>query len=76
MMPRKHLPSIEANYSLIHSIFLDHGKENKLDVDVNKIPFDNDIVIYNKTKVIKIREVICIILMSFYADSGQYWRLC
>ena len=51
IMPRKHLPSTAANYTLIHQIFLQHGIANKLDVDVEKIPYETDITIYNKTKV-------------------------
>ena len=50
IMPRKHLPSNAANYTLIHQIFLRHGLANKLDVDVEKIPYETDITIYNKTK--------------------------
>ena len=50
-MPRKHLPSTAANYTLIHQIFLRHGMANKLDVDIEKIPYETDITIYNKTKV-------------------------
>ena len=52
-MPRKHLPSTAANYTLIHQIFLRHGMANKLDVDIEKIPYETDITIYNKTKVLK-----------------------
>ena len=52
IMPRKHLPSTAANYTLIHQIFLRHGMANKLDVDIEKIPYETDITIYNKTKVI------------------------
>ena len=51
IMPRKHLPSTAANYTLIHQIFLRHGMANKLDVDIEKIPYETDITIYNKTKV-------------------------
>ena len=51
LMPRKHLPSIAANYTLIHQIFLHHGITNKLDIDEEKIPYETDITIYNKTKV-------------------------
>ena len=51
LMPRKHLPNKEANYTLIHQLFLDHGIKHKLDVDVEKIPYETDITIYNKTKV-------------------------
>ena len=50
-MPRKHLPNTAANYTLIHQIFLRHGMANKLDVDIEKIPYETDITIYNKTKV-------------------------
>jgi len=52
IMPRKHLPSTAANYTLIHQIFLRHGMANKLDVDIEKIPYETDITIYNKTKVL------------------------
>lgn len=51
LMPRKHLPAQGANYTLIHQLFLSHGMANKLDVDVEKIPYETDIIIYNKTKV-------------------------
>ena len=50
-MPRRLLPVKAANYTLIHHIFLRHGISNKLDVDVEKIPYETDITIYNKTKV-------------------------
>ena len=50
-MPRKHLPSIAANYTLIHQIFQHHGITNKLDTNEDKIPYETDITIYNKTKV-------------------------
>ena len=51
LMPRKHLPSIAANYTLIHQIFQHHGITNKLDTNEDKIPYETDITIYNKTKV-------------------------
>ena len=51
LMPRKHLPSLGANYTLIHHLFQKYGLQNKLDVDVEKIPYETDITIYNRTKV-------------------------
>ena len=51
LMPRKHLPSLAANFTLIHQIFARHGISNKLDGDEEKIPYETDITIYNKTKV-------------------------
>lgn len=61
-MPRKHLPSIAANYTLIHQIFQHHGITNKLDTNEDKIPYETDITIYNKTKVKKLEITItCII---------------
>ena len=51
LMPRKHLPSLAANFTLIHQIFARHGISNKLDSDEEKIPYETDITIYNKTKV-------------------------
>jgi hypothetical protein len=51
LMPQKHLPKIDANYTLIHEIFQQFGLANKMEVDVDKIPYETDITIYNKTKV-------------------------
>lgn len=51
LMPRKMLPGKNANFTLINQLFLDFGIKNKLDVDVERIPFETDITIYNKTKV-------------------------
>ena len=51
LMPRKHLPNLAANFTLIHQIFARHGISNKLDGDEEKIPYETDITIYNKTKV-------------------------
>ena len=53
LMPRKMLPGKNANFTLINQLFLDFGIKNKLDVDVERIPFETDITIYNKTKVSK-----------------------
>ena len=51
LMPRARLPEVAANYTLINQLFIQYGEENKLDVDVEKIPYETDITIYNKTKV-------------------------
>ena len=57
LMPRKHLPSLAANFTLIHQIFARHGISNKLDGDEEKIPYETDITIYNKTKVRTFKEL-------------------
>ena len=73
IMPRKHLQDIAANYTLIHQIFLRHGIANKLDVDVEKIPYETDITIYNKTKV----KILHIFLHFLHrrGDNIFLWRL-
>lgn len=53
VMPRKYLPNKGANYTYINHLFLKHGLRHKLDEDVEKIPYETDITIYNKTKVMR-----------------------
>ena len=73
-MPRKHLPSIAANYTLIHQIFQHHGITNKLDTNEDKIPYETDITIYNKTKV-KRFEIIQFALWTIHVGSLIFLRL-
>ena len=51
LMPRKYLPKSEASYTEIHRVFRELGKHFPLDIRGEKIPFENDITIYNRTKV-------------------------
>ncbi len=48
---RSYLPENTANYTTIHSAFDRLGQYFPLDVDHNKIPFEQDITIYQRTKV-------------------------
>ena len=51
LMPKEKFSSrIETNYTEVNRIFQEHGHRYKLDTDI-KIPFDTDIIIYDKTKV-------------------------
>ena len=58
MMPRAHLPDTEANYTVIHRVFQDHGFKYPLDAyysrerSMERIPYDTEITIYNRTKVL------------------------
>ena len=75
-MPRKHLPSIAANYTLIHQIFQHHGITNKLDTNEDKIPYETDITIYNKTKVKKKFEITIIDNLSNLIFAIYYKFRC
>lgn len=56
-MPRVFLPQDSANYTMIHRIFQEQGHRFPLDAShageksLERIPFDTEITIYNRTKV-------------------------
>ena len=52
LMPRRLLP-VNANHTVIHGVFEREGLKYPLASkgDVSRIPFDSDIIIYNRTKV-------------------------
>ena len=54
LMPASYLPAKEANYSAIHGLFSAFGRRFPLDrsSDATKFPFENDIAIYNRTKLL------------------------
>ena len=53
LMPKsKFVSSTETNFTEVNHIFLKEGHRYKLDDDIKKIPYDTDITIYPKTKVI------------------------
>ena len=41
----------KTNYTEVNRIFQEEGHRYRLDDDINKIPYDTDIIIYPKTKV-------------------------
>ena len=51
LMPKEKFSSmIETNYTEVNRVFREDGHHYKLDTDI-KIPYDTDIIIYDKTKV-------------------------
>eukprot|EP00095_Tigriopus_kingsejongensis_P002661 maker-scaffold1023_size69924-snap-gene-0.12 protein:Tk02661 transcript:maker-scaffold1023_size69924-snap-gene-0.12-mRNA-1 annotation:"PREDICTED: hypothetical protein LOC100747979" len=55
LMPRQVIPRPRSNYTAIHRVFAELGDRFKLDQygsGQELIPFDTDIIIYNKTKAI------------------------
>ena len=51
LMPRRLLPRTAANYTLIHRIFQDFGHRFPLDRAGTHVPYDTNLIIYNRTKV-------------------------
>ena len=52
LMPKEKFSSrIETNYTEVNRVFQEQGYRHKLDTDEQKIPYDTDIIIYDKTKV-------------------------
>ena len=52
LMPKEKFSSrIETNYTEVNRVFQEQGYRYKLDTDEQKIPYDTDIIIYDKTKV-------------------------
>jgi hypothetical protein len=50
LLPRVFLPTHSANYTVIHGLFQKYGRMFAMDRSGDKIPFDTDITIYNRTK--------------------------
>ncbi|TRY69959.1 hypothetical protein TCAL_04884 [Tigriopus californicus] len=81
LMPRQILPGPKANYTSIHDIFGNLGHKFKLDQHGKGhqlIPFDSDIIIYNKTKLL-INTEACINTLQeecteFYLDHRRDGR--
>ena len=56
LMPHSALPAESANYTVIHGVFQDEGWKHPMHQSAFRdhlvMPYDTDIIIYNKTKVI------------------------
>ena len=48
---RSFFPANDANYTVVHQLYQDLGSFFPLDRVEMKIPFEQDITIYNRTKV-------------------------
>ena len=60
LMPKRKFASmIETNYTEVNRVFQEHGHHYKLDTNIKKIPYDTDIIIYDKTKVNNMYIIIC-----------------
>ena len=55
LMPHSALPATSANYTVIHGVFQDEGWKYPMHQSAFRdhlvMPYDTDIIIYNKTKV-------------------------
>ena len=59
-MPHSALPASSANYTVIHGVFQDEGWKYPMHQSAYRdhliMPYDTDIIIYNKTKVLIILD--------------------
>ncbi len=81
LMPRRLLPPHSANYTLIHRIFYESGLRHALrvpDGETQMMPFESEIVIYNRTRLL-INTEACVNTLQhectqFYLDHRRDGR--